>query len=75
MSTKLFFPSINGSPRGTFSSWIAEDGAPVTTGDLLYYAESGDCILEIQSTATGQLRTIGISGATYQTGDLIGTID
>ena len=74
MTTELRFPRIEGSATGTFSRWVFEDGATVSVGELLNYAELGDCILEVESPGNGQLQTLGEPGVTYNAGDLVGII-
>ena len=75
MATILTFPKIDSSSDGTLSSWVAEDGASVSKGDLLYYVERGDTILEMVAPVAGRLNTTGVPGVVYPAGAVIGKID
>ena len=75
MPTSLLFPTIGTSVRGTLSSWVPEDGAMVSAGDLLYYVEYGNQIEEISSPVAGRLHATGSPGMTYTAGDVIGSIE
>ncbi len=75
MPTALLFPAIGTSTRGTLSSWVPEDGDLVSAGDLLFYVEHGDVIEEISAPVAGRLHATGLPGVTYQTGEVIGSIE
>jgi pyruvate/2-oxoglutarate dehydrogenase complex dihydrolipoamide acyltransferase (E2) component len=55
--------------------WVAEDGASVKEGDVLYTIESDKSALEVEAPASGTLSIIGKAGEIFPVGELIGRID
>jgi pyruvate/2-oxoglutarate dehydrogenase complex dihydrolipoamide acyltransferase (E2) component len=47
----------------------------VTEGEVIYTVETDKTTAEIEAQASGIIRPTGEEGATYQVGDLIGTIE
>ncbi len=76
MSTEIILPKIGFSmTEGVLAEWLATDGAAVTEGQPLFAVESEKSTNEIESPASGTLRIKGVTGETYQVGDIIGTIE
>ena len=55
--------------------WIAEDGATVTEGDVIYSIESDKSVLDVESPASGKLTILEKAGEIFPIGHLIGQID
>ena len=55
--------------------WVAEDGAKVNEGDVLYTIESDKSVLEVESPASGTLSIIAKAGDIFPVGELVGRID
>ena len=76
MSYEILLPKIGFSMNeAVFAEWIAADGATVKEGDPLYAIESDKSTQEIESPATGTLRTRAVPGETYQVGEVLGEIE
>jgi pyruvate/2-oxoglutarate dehydrogenase complex dihydrolipoamide acyltransferase (E2) component len=75
MTTTLRIPKAAVSMQeGTLVTWLATDGAVVREGDPLYTLEIEKSTLDVESPAAGVLRHVGVAGATYKVGDVIGEI-
>ncbi|VXD04403.1 Dihydrolipoamide acetyltransferase component of pyruvate dehydrogenase complex [Pseudomonas sp. 9AZ] len=55
--------------------WIAEDGASVVEGQVIYSIESDKSVLDVESPATGKLTILEKAGEIFSIGHLIGKID
>lgn len=76
MATDIIFPKIGFSMNeGVLAEWLAQDGATVNAGDPLYEIESDKSNNEVEAPASGTLKIIGVTGETYQVGDIIGSIE
>ena len=76
MATEIIFPKIGFSmTEGILSEWMAEDGATVAEGDVLYSVETDKSINEVEAPASGVLRIVGQTGETYEVGAIIGAIE
>jgi pyruvate/2-oxoglutarate dehydrogenase complex dihydrolipoamide acyltransferase (E2) component len=76
MMTKILFPKIGFSmEEGKLVEWLVADGAHVLSGQPIYTMESEKSVLEIESPATGRLKTEATAGETYQVGAVLGEIE
>jgi biotin carboxyl carrier protein len=55
--------------------WVAQDGAEVKEGEVLYTLESDKSVLEIESPASGTLHILEAAGSVIPIGHVIGRID
>jgi len=55
--------------------WLAENGAAVKEGDVLYSIETDKSVLEIEAPASGTLTIIAQAGEIFPVGELVGNID
>lgn len=75
MATQVLLPKLGFSMNeGLLSEWLAEDGADVTEGQPLYALESDKSTNEVESPATGKLKIIAETGATYEVGTVLAEI-
>ena len=75
MSTEILMPKIGfAMNEGTLTRWLIDDGASVTSGQPLYELESDKSVQEIEAPASGKLRIIAATGASYAVGTLLGEI-
>ena len=54
--------------------WLAENGAAVTAGQVLYSIESDKSVLEIEAPVSGKLEILKAAGEIFAIGTLIGRI-
>jgi pyruvate/2-oxoglutarate dehydrogenase complex dihydrolipoamide acyltransferase (E2) component len=75
MSTQVILPKLGFSMSdGTLAEWFADDGQPVSQGQLLYALESDKSVQEIESPASGVLKIFKPAGQLYAVGTIIGEI-
>jgi pyruvate/2-oxoglutarate dehydrogenase complex dihydrolipoamide acyltransferase (E2) component len=75
MSVQILLPKLGfAMSEATLSSWLVQDGAPVTQGQPLFALESNKAIEEIEAPASGTLRVIAQPGETYPVGTVLGEI-
>jgi pyruvate/2-oxoglutarate dehydrogenase complex dihydrolipoamide acyltransferase (E2) component len=75
MTTVLKIPKAAVSMQeGTLTSWLVDDGQPVTEGQPIYTLELEKSTMDVESPAAGVLRHIGTAGTTYKVGDVIGEV-
>ena len=55
--------------------WIAENGAHVAEGEVIYSIESDKSVLDVESPASGTLTTLVNAGEIFPIGHLVGRID
>ena len=61
---------------GILAEWLVEDGAEVTAGQEIYALENEKSTQEVESPASGKLKTIvQADGEEYPGCELIGTIE
>ena len=60
---------------GTIIEWLAEDGATVTQGQILYRLETDKTEVEIECPASGVLRIEAPAGEAFPVGTVIGMIE
>lgn len=75
MTTQVLLPKLGFSMNeGTLAEWLAEDGAIVSEGQILYALESDKSIQEVESPASGTLRIVAQIGEVYPVGTLLAEI-
>ncbi|MEM5422408.1 MULTISPECIES: biotin/lipoyl-containing protein [Paraburkholderia] len=75
MTTQVLLPKLGFSMNeGTLAEWLAEDGATVNEGQILYALESDKSIQEVESPASGKLRIVAQVGEVYPVGTLLAEI-
>ena len=75
MTTQVLLPKLGFSMNeGTLAEWLADDGATVNEGQVLYALESDKSIQEVESPATGTLRIVAQVGEVYPVGTLLAEI-
>ena len=75
MTTQVMLPKLGFSMNeGTLAEWLADDGATVNEGQVLYALESDKSIQEVESPATGTLRIVAQVGEVYPVGTLLAEI-
>ena len=63
MTTQVLLPKLGFSMNeGTLAEWLAEDGATVNEGQILYALESDKSTNEVESPASGTLRIVAQVG-------------
>ena len=76
MTVQIFLPQLGFSmEEGKLLEWLVEDGADVVEGTPVYTLEGDKAVQEIEAPASGRLRVIAPSDATYAVGALLGEID
>ncbi len=76
MAAEIRVPKLGMSAlEVVLSEWMHADGERVAKGDVIYLVETDKTTTEIEAQASGVIRQMGIEGATYRVGDLIGTIE
>ncbi|MEK1905266.1 MAG: lipoyl domain-containing protein [Pseudomonas sp.] len=55
--------------------WIAENGAQVAEGEVIYSIESDKSVLDVESPASGTLTILVNAGEIFPIGHLVGRID
>ena len=76
MSFEILLPRLGFSmTEGTIAEWLVADGALIEEGKPLYVLESDKSAQEIEAPASGKVRILVDSGATYPVGTVLGTID
>lgn len=55
--------------------WIAENGAVVVEGEVIYSIESDKSVLDVESPASGTLTILVSAGEIFPIGHLVGRID
>jgi len=76
MTTELRIPGAgDAATEAQLVEWVADDGARVTEGEIIYSIESEKAVLEIAAPANGTLRIIEKAGAIFPIGHLIGAIE
>lgn len=75
MAVEVSIPQLGVTmEEGVLLEWLAEDGAPVRSGDVLYTLETDKAENEIESPADGTLRIKATEGETYAVGTVIAEI-
>ncbi|CAG2361729.1 MULTISPECIES: biotin/lipoyl-containing protein [Burkholderia cepacia complex] len=75
MTTQVLLPKLGFSMNeGTLAEWLAEDGATVNEGQVIYALESDKSIQEVESPASGTLRIVAHVGEVYPVGTLLAEI-
>lgn len=75
MTTQVLLPKLGFSMNeGTLAEWLADDGATVNEGQILYALESDKSIQEVESPASGTLRIVAQVGEVYPVGTLLAEI-
>jgi len=75
MSTTLTIPKLAMSmTEGTIAEWVAEDGAQVAQGQVIYLLESDKSTTEIEAPAAGKLVIKAPAGEALDCGTEIGEI-
>jgi pyruvate/2-oxoglutarate dehydrogenase complex dihydrolipoamide acyltransferase (E2) component len=75
MTTQVLLPKLGFSMNeGTLAEWLAEDGATVNEGQILYALESDKSIQEVEAPASGTLRIVAQVGEVYPVGTLLAEI-
>ncbi|MCP3725735.1 lipoyl domain-containing protein [Paraburkholderia sp. CNPSo 3272] len=75
MTTQVLLPKLGFSMNeGTLAEWLAQDGATVNEGQILYALESDKSIQEVESPASGTLRIVAQVGEVYPVGTLLAEI-
>lgn len=76
MATEILLPKLGFSMNeGTLTEWLADDGAQVKEGGMLYALESEKSVQEVESPASGTLKILKPAGEVYEVGTLIGVIE
>jgi pyruvate/2-oxoglutarate dehydrogenase complex dihydrolipoamide acyltransferase (E2) component len=76
MATEIFLPKIGfAMNEGEITEWMAEDGAAVTEGQILFVLEAEKSANEIEAPASGKLRILQPAGGPYEVGTLLGVIE
>ena len=72
MTTQVLLPKLGFSKKeGTLAEWLADDGATVNEGQILYALESDKSIQEVESPASGTLRIVAQVGEGYPVGTML----
>jgi pyruvate/2-oxoglutarate dehydrogenase complex dihydrolipoamide acyltransferase (E2) component len=75
MTTVLKIPKAAVSMQeGILTTWLVEDGQPVSEGQPIYTLELEKSTMDVESPAAGVLKQVGVAGTTYKVGDVIGEI-
>jgi len=75
MTTQVLLPKLGFSMNeGTLVEWLADEGATVNEGQILYSLESDKSIQEVESPASGTLRIVAQIGEAYPVGTLLAEI-
>jgi pyruvate/2-oxoglutarate dehydrogenase complex dihydrolipoamide acyltransferase (E2) component len=76
MPSEIRIPKIGMSATEmSIAEWMFADGDQVAVGDVLYTVETDKTTTEIEAQDSGTLRVIGVEGAPYPVGTLVGTIE
>jgi pyruvate/2-oxoglutarate dehydrogenase complex dihydrolipoamide acyltransferase (E2) component len=76
VTTSLRIPQAGAAmTEGTIIEWVAEDGAPVVAGQVLYRLDTDKTELDVEAPVGGTLRISGEAGKTYDVGVEIGLIE
>ncbi|WP_428631017.1 biotin/lipoyl-containing protein [Sphingopyxis sp.] len=76
MAEELRIPKVGMSATEmTLNEWMFGDGERVEVGDILYTVETDKTTVEIEAQVAGIIRPVGIEGAVYPVGALVGTIE
>jgi pyruvate/2-oxoglutarate dehydrogenase complex dihydrolipoamide acyltransferase (E2) component len=76
MSVTIILPQLGFSMEdGKIAEWLADDGATVKKGQVIYSLETDKSVQEIEAEADGILRIHKEPGATYQVGTVLGVIE
>ena len=76
MATEILLPKIGfAMNEGEITEWMAEDGASVTEGQILFVLEAEKSANEIEAPASGKLRIVQPAGGPYEVGTLLGVIE
>jgi pyruvate/2-oxoglutarate dehydrogenase complex dihydrolipoamide acyltransferase (E2) component len=74
-AVEIIFPKLGFSmTEGVLAEWLVEDGATVAEGQPLFAIESDKSTNEVEAPASGLVSIEAEAGATYQVGEVIGTI-
>src|SRR3546814_7260076 len=75
MAVEILLPKIGFSMQeGQIAEWLASDGAQVTEGQPLFSLEADKSTNEVEAPATGTLKIVAQTGATYEVGTVLGYI-
>ena len=61
--------------EGLLAEWLVADGDHVVEGQVIYALESDKSTQEVEAPAAGTIKITGITGETYQVGEVLGTIE
>lgn len=76
MSMTIILPKLGFSMNeAVLSEWLVADGAAVEEGAPLYTIESEKSTQEVEAPASGVLRILKPTGATYEVGTVLGEIE
>jgi pyruvate/2-oxoglutarate dehydrogenase complex dihydrolipoamide acyltransferase (E2) component len=76
MATEVLLPKIGFSMNeGILVEWLVADGGQAVEGEPLYALESDKSTQEVESPASGTLKTIAAVGETYEVGTLLAIIE
>jgi pyruvate/2-oxoglutarate dehydrogenase complex dihydrolipoamide acyltransferase (E2) component len=76
VSTPLRIPQAGAAmTEGTIIEWVAEDGAQVAAGQVVYRLDTDKTELDVEAPVGGTLRITGAAGETYEVGAEIGSIE
>lgn len=76
MATEIILPKLGFTmSEGELKEWFAADGAAVSAGQPLYAIESEKSVMEVEAPASGTLRILKATGATYQIGTVLGVVE
>lgn len=75
MATEIKIPQLGVTmTEGEITAWLAENGATVEEGELLYTVATDKTETDIESPASGTLEIIGEVDTTYPVGTVIGRL-
>lgn len=75
MATEIKIPQLGVTmTEGEITAWLADDGATVEEGELLYTVATDKTETDIESPASGTLEIIGEVDTTYPVGTVVGRL-
>jgi pyruvate/2-oxoglutarate dehydrogenase complex dihydrolipoamide acyltransferase (E2) component len=60
--------------EGQVVSWLVEDGAEVSAGQILYEMEGDKAVQEVEAPASGRLRILAPTGVIFPVGSVLAEI-
>jgi pyruvate/2-oxoglutarate dehydrogenase complex dihydrolipoamide acyltransferase (E2) component len=75
MSVEVLMPKLGFSMNeGAIAEWLVADGCAIKEGQAIYVVESEKSTQEIEAPASGVIKIIGQTGATYPVGTVVAVV-